>query len=87
MVDDESGCGLFGVFLPLYQKMKNINELTFRTEERNIIVILEECLPYMEKLDKLNLITNSRGNDRLRTRIIETIRRLKPRVILTMSDF
>ena len=55
LIDKSEFRGLFGVFLGLYQNLTNIKKLTFDTQDRNVNVILEECLPYMRNLEEIYL--------------------------------
>jgi hypothetical protein len=59
LIDNCKGRGLFGVFLGVYRNLTNIKKLTFDTQDRNINVILEECLPNMMKLEEICLTSTA----------------------------
>lgn len=83
LVDESKYRGTFGVFLGFYKKLKNIKKLTFQTQDRNVNVILGECLPYMINLEDICL-TSTAGKIKERFEIIRT---LDPKLIkLTVAE-
>ena len=54
VIDNSSYRGIFGVFLGLFMNLKNIQKLTFRTQDKNINTIFE-CLTIMPNLKEINL--------------------------------
>jgi len=74
LIDDSGYRGLFGVFLGLYKNLKFITKLSLMTLDRNINVILDECLPEMKHLEEIILSSTE-------SRVIErfsTIRKFSP---------
>ena len=68
VIDNSSPRGTFGIFLGLFKNMRNIKKLTFKTQDRNINVILEECLPHMTRLEEIHLTSKApRVMERFRT--------------------
>ncbi|XP_070490613.1 uncharacterized protein [Chironomus tepperi] len=70
LVDKSKFRGLLGVFLGFYKNLTNIKKLTLDTLDRNINVILEECLPYMRKLEEITL-TSTQPNAESRFEVIK----------------
>ena len=67
LVDNSAYRGIFGVFLGLYKNLRNIKKLTFQTLDRNINIILEECLNVMHKLEEICLTSTApRAEERFR---------------------
>lgn len=55
-VVDKSGYRrIFGVFMPLLQNFNNLEALYIKSQDRNINIILQECLPLMATLNTLYL--------------------------------
>ena len=83
LIDKSQFRGLFGVFLSLFQNLRNIKKLTFDTQDRNIAVILEECLPQMKKLEEICL-TSTAPNPRVRFEAVKkSVKNLKKLTIPT----
>ena len=61
VVDESSYQGILGVFLGFYKLLKNIKKITLKTQDRNINVILEECLPYMKNVEEIYLTSTVRN--------------------------
>jgi hypothetical protein len=59
LIDSSQYRGLFGIFLSFFQNLRNIKKLTFDTQDRNINVILEECLPKMKNLEEICLTSTA----------------------------
>ncbi|KAL7014178.1 hypothetical protein ACKWTF_015783 [Chironomus riparius] len=57
--DKSTPRGTFGIFLGLYKNMRNVKKLKFNTQDRNINVILEECLPHMTRLEEIRLTSKA----------------------------
>ena len=67
MIDKSRYRGTLGVFLGLFKHLKNIKKLSFFTQDRNINVLLEECLPYMSTLSEITLTSKApRSADRFK---------------------
>ena len=58
-VNDKSSRGTFGIFLGLLKNLRCLKKLTLRTKDRNINVILEECLKEMTDLEEIHLTSNA----------------------------
>ncbi|KAL7017490.1 hypothetical protein ACKWTF_010399 [Chironomus riparius] len=58
VIDNSSNRGIFGVFLGLFRNLKNIQKLTFRTQDKNINTIFE-CLKIMSNLEVINLTSTA----------------------------
>lgn len=77
LIDKSQFRGLFGVFLPFFQNLGNIRKLTFDTQDRNIAVILEECLPKMKNLEEI-CSTSTAPNAKVRFEAIKkSVKNLK----------
>ena len=59
LIDNSQIRGIFGVFLGLYKNLRYIKKVTFDTQDRNINVLLEECLPKMTKLKEIYLTSKA----------------------------
>ena len=70
VIDNSRYRGIFGVFLGLFKNMKNLDCLSFISQDRNINVLLEECLPNMTKLNEIYL-TSATPRSAERFRIIK----------------
>lgn len=55
IIDNSGYRRVLGLFLPLYQNMNSIKKLTILSFDRNINIILEECLSYMNQLEVICL--------------------------------
>ena len=76
VIDKSKHQGIFGVFLGLYKNLKFIKKLSLITMDRNIIVILQECLPEMTELEEIHISsTKVKVND-----LFVTIRRFAPKL-------
>ena len=59
IVNDKSlSRGTLGVFNNLFKKFNNIKTFEINSNDRNLRIILEECLPKMTKLEKMFLSTD-----------------------------
>lgn len=50
VIDNSRYRGTLGVYLGLFKKLRNIEELSLITQDRNINTLLEEFLPHMHRL-------------------------------------
>jgi len=67
VVDNSRYRSTLGVFLGFFKNLRNIKKLLFITQDRNINVLLEECLPFMSQLTEITLTsTVARSSERFR---------------------
>lgn len=59
IIDESSYRRILGVFLGLYKNMNNIKGLALMSLDRNINVILDECLPSMKYLEEIYLTSTA----------------------------
>jgi hypothetical protein len=74
VVDNSRYRGIFGVFLGLLKQLTNVRKLSFKTPDRNINVLLEYCLPYMNQVNEIYMTSTA---NRSKERFL-TIKKLAP---------
>lgn len=76
IIDISESRNIFGVYLGLYRWFKNIITLTIKTNDSNIIVILDEILRFTRKVEFLNLRISTKKNIKI-DNICNSIKKLK----------
>lgn len=67
VIDNSKYRGTLGVFLGLFKNLRFIKKLSLITQDRNINVLLEECLPNMTCLSEIYLTSKiGRSSDRFK---------------------
>ena len=59
VIDNSKYRGVLGVFLGLFKNLTNLESLTFKTQDRNINVLLEESLRFMTRLNEIYLTSTT----------------------------
>ncbi|KAL7011721.1 hypothetical protein ACKWTF_014406 [Chironomus riparius] len=90
LIDKSGFRGLFGVFLGFFKNLRNIKKLTFDTQDRNILVILEECLPKMRNLEEICLtskLPNSVKRFEIIKKLVKGLKKLTiPAELVTIAE-
>lgn len=77
---DESGYRrIFCIFLPLLKRFNNLEKLSIKSQDSNINIILEECLPNMPYLREFYLNSKaprSEGRFQIINNIVENLEKL-----------